>query len=308
VSEVDLIQILRQKVDALQPGDHTQGLRAVLRHIEVAAAHIARGQSCNEESAFTDAIYRTNQAYEGSLKEAYRVIANLDPTRQSPFTIEQYLQNNGILRQRVLDQFTNYRTHWRNPSTHDYKLDFDDGEAFVALANVCAFANVLCDQIAEKLAFDIARTAAVTKTTTPPPVTEPFSQRVIDLLRQFRDKFSKLAGDRTMREQEVVGALHGFLATVAPELTVAMEPTIDVEEMPMWPDMLLEESGEQAIVQVKMSNLGGFELDAMVARVCKLMEASKAKVGVILLLAGPPGTEIYSTDCPFGTIFTIGGG
>jgi hypothetical protein len=72
---MDLIEILRQRIESLAAGEHIIGFRAVLQHIVVAANHFARGQSSGDDTAFTDAIYRTNQAFEGSLKEAYRVLA-----------------------------------------------------------------------------------------------------------------------------------------------------------------------------------------------------------------------------------------
>jgi len=127
-------------------------MRAALS-IEVAHRHLARGQAQNDETAFTDAIYRTNQAFEGSIKEAYRVLASKEPANKTPFQIEQYLQKHGVLRERVLTQFTRYRTEWRNPSTHDYKLDFDEDEAFLAIVSVSAFVKVLVDQIIEALAY-----------------------------------------------------------------------------------------------------------------------------------------------------------
>jgi hypothetical protein len=68
---MDLIEILRQRIESLAAGEYIIGLRAVLQHIVVAANHLARGQRSGDDTAFTDAIYRTNQAFEGSLKEAY---------------------------------------------------------------------------------------------------------------------------------------------------------------------------------------------------------------------------------------------
>lgn len=89
---MDLFKTLRQKVDTLGDGEYLPGLRAVLLHIETAHKHLERGQIHNDEPAFTDAIYRTNQAFEGSIKEAYRVLAGRDPARQRPFDIENTLK------------------------------------------------------------------------------------------------------------------------------------------------------------------------------------------------------------------------
>jgi len=64
------------------------------------------------------------------------------------------------LKKKVLDQLKNYRREWRNPSTHDYTMDFDEAEALPAIVSVTVFAIVLCDQIETKIAFN--STAAVT--------------------------------------------------------------------------------------------------------------------------------------------------
>ena len=77
-----------------------------------------------------------------------------------------------------------YRTEWRNPSTHDYKLDFDEDEALLAIASVCAFAIVLLDQITEKLNFDRAKAAA--PPTYSKDVTKPLAEAVAEAVLGFR--------------------------------------------------------------------------------------------------------------------------
>jgi hypothetical protein len=72
---MDLLDVIRKQIDRLSEGPHSVGLRSVLRHIEAAYGHLSRGQTQQDDSAFTDAIYRTNQAFEGSIKEAYRILA-----------------------------------------------------------------------------------------------------------------------------------------------------------------------------------------------------------------------------------------
>ena len=88
---MNLLEILCSRVDDLPEGDYTQGIKSVLQHIEVAGRHLSRGQASADDTAFTDAIYRTNQAFEGSLKEAFRVLAAKDPAGERPYDIENYL-------------------------------------------------------------------------------------------------------------------------------------------------------------------------------------------------------------------------
>ncbi len=110
---MNLLEQLTARIEALPQGTHSLGLRAVLQHVQVAISHLARGQKSGDETAFTDAIYRCNQAFEGSLKEAYRVLADKDPAKLRPYDIENHFQTAKILRPRVLSQFTTYRTEWR---------------------------------------------------------------------------------------------------------------------------------------------------------------------------------------------------
>ena len=246
---MDLIQVLRTRIDALPPGEHLIGLRSVLQHVQVGASHLSRGVSQRDETAFTDAIYRTNQAFEGSLKEAYRVLAGKDPLKVRPFDIESYLQENTVMRARVLAQLSNYRIEWRNPSAHDYRLDFDEDEALLAIVSVCAFAIVLVDQIAEKLMFE------ATKATVPQgtaQVTKPLLDTLADVLQSFKFPTKTRTSDGRMRESEIVGALAGYLSSTLYGAVVDLEPRLSSA---VRPDLLVRLGNETAIVEVKFDSL-----------------------------------------------------
>jgi hypothetical protein len=226
---MDLVDTLQKKIGTLDEGEHMPGLKAVLSHIETAFRHLSRGQASDDDTAFTDAIYRTNQAFEGSVKEAYRVLAGQDPAKKRPFDIENYLEQNNIFRSRVLSQLTTYRTEWRNPSTHDYKLDFDESEAFLAIVSVSAFACLLLDQMAERLAFNKSQAEAEAQKAAGvgnhlQTTNQDFLTSVAQLVRQFcaLPLHSSSSANR-QTEVQFIGALHGFLASTAPELTVDTE-------------------------------------------------------------------------------------
>ena len=248
---MDLIAILRSRINALPEGNYTPGLKAVFQHVEVAARHLARGQSTADDTAFTDAIYRTNQAFEGSLKEAFRVLAGKDPGKERPFDIENYLQQQSVLRPRVLSQLTNYRKEWRNPSAHDYSLDFDEDEALLAIVTVSAFAIVLIDQITERIAFEQARETA-TAQATPVENFHSLTERVVNLLEQFTAQFNQTYVDRSeIREVSVVGALSGFLSSTAPDLDSYIEAKLSPEQSGR-ADLLLVSGTEKLILEVKL--------------------------------------------------------
>ncbi len=151
---MDIAEKLRLAVKELPEGDHTRGLNAIVRHVEAAIRHYDRADKANDEDAYTDCIYRTNQVYEGSLKEAYRILSGSDPSKKSLYDVEKYFDTNKNVRSRVLTQMTRYREDYRNPSTHDYNLDFDENEAVLAILSVSAFAKLLVTQMKAKIESD----------------------------------------------------------------------------------------------------------------------------------------------------------
>jgi hypothetical protein len=227
-----------------------------LRHVDAAYGHLSRGQHQQDESAFTDAIYRTNQAFEGSIKEAYRVLAGRDPQKTTPHSIELYLQKNGLFRQRVLAQFSMYRTEWRNPSAHDYNLDFDKDEAFLAIVSVSAFAKLLIDQISEKLAFVAVKEDIETHNMTMPTVDAPdrtLLDRAADTCLKFlQDYIPRHSVDSIHTETQFLGALAAFLSSVEYDISLYTNQTIELPNGRRFEtDMILVQGTEKIVVELK---------------------------------------------------------
>ncbi|GJQ50946.1 MAG: hypothetical protein HKUEN01_33320 [Candidatus Kuenenia stuttgartiensis] len=109
-----------------------------------------RAEKNGDNYLYNDVVYGCNQAFEGSLKEAYGIITGDDPNKIMPHQIEKYFEQNSVLRECVLTLFTNHRMAWRNKSTHDYKLYFSEHEAFLAIVNISEFIKILLDQMIEK--------------------------------------------------------------------------------------------------------------------------------------------------------------
>jgi hypothetical protein len=294
---MDLASILKSRLASLPDGPYSVGLKAVQQHVEVAERHLARGQTTADETAFTDAIYRTNQAFEGSLKEAYRVLAGKDPSRVSPSDIENYFQGQSILRPRVLSQFTVYRQEWRNPSTHDYRLEFDEDEALLAIVSVSAFGIVLIDQIAERLFFERARMVASAQ---PEAVDakKPLIDRAADLIERFVIQFNHDNAARPeIREREVTGALAGFLSKVAPDV----DAQIDTSLAPGKPgrlDLLLGTSAERLIVEVKLGRDRDFprRLREGVSQVSEYMDLSGIKQAILFGYVTPNNGKVVRQE------------
>lgn len=299
---MDLLSTLQSRIDSLDEGVYSPGLRAVLLHIGTAFKHLSRGQSEGDETAFTDAIYRTNQAFEGSIKEAYRVLAGKEPDKVRPFDIENYLAQGNVFRSRVLSQFTNYRTEWRNPSTHDYKLDFDESEAFLAIISVSAFACLLLDQISERLAFvksqnlveanrvDIANHLKIGDG-------DLLSQTVIIL-----KEFSKLRHDSSgvlprAPYVELMGALAGFFNSTSPELQVDSEVRLSPDGHER-ADMIVSDENCRVLLEIK----GIYTKDAMYLGLATLehyMQVSGIRCGILFMYSG--GREIEAVEHPLSS-------
>jgi hypothetical protein len=300
---MDLIAIIREKIASIEDGDHTSGLKAVLVHVQTASAHLRRGQDTSDETAFTDAIYRTNQAFEGSLKEAYRVLAEKKPEKKTPYQIEEYLTEKSVFRNRVLSQLTNYRTEWRNPSTHDHKLDFDSSEAFLAIVSVCAFASLLLDQIIEKLAHNRSKAAA-----------DAENERLSKLLKTHKDDLPLFVGHAVaefmrehrpthdgprMREAELLGALSGFLESIAPDSSATAEFQLS-ERGHQRADILLQRDGEHLLIELKGMRYSRQLLHAGLDQLDRYMDLSGYTLGVLILGLDLPDAEVSDVHTPKG--------
>ncbi len=300
---MDILATLRTKINSTDDGDHSSGLRAVLLHIETGFAHLRRGQDQGDETAFTDAIYRSNQAFEGSVKEAYRVLAEKDPDKKKPYDIEKYLEEKDVLRPRVLSQFTTYRTEWRNPSTHDYKLDFDESEAFVAIMNVTTFACVLIDQISERQSFNKSKAetnsqkAEIEKSV--PESGGSLLEVTAALLTEFaRQQITETSGESRKTEVQITGALCGFLAVAAPSIEVIADFRIDPAR-PERGDVMLRKGDQNVLIELKRSPKSRDVMDPGLFQLEHYLKIGGLKNGVLFLYEQGI-SEVQRDDYLFG--------
>lgn len=294
---MDIVATLQKKIDSLGPGDYKPGLDAVLLHVQTAFRHLARGQEIGDETAFTDAIYRTNQAFEGSIKEAYRVLEGKDPSHKSPYEIEQKLEADGVFRKRVLNQLTTYRTEWRNPSAHDYKLDFYESEAFLAIVSVTAFACLLLDQISEKLAFNKSKAKAKANLTPRAGVRSTSKQanlkkQVVRALAEYCENHIEKNDIVRFSESQIIGSLHGFLAAVIPDADIQVDvPLGDKGRRHL--DLLATRGDEILPIEVKRS----FRSDSSNASIAQISKyATLANASDCVLVYCPFDKREMSVD------------
>lgn len=228
-----------------------RGLRAVMKHIQVASDYLDRATKEAEDELYTDVVYRTNQAFEGSVKEAYRVLADKDPQRKTTHEIEEYLKDGNVLRERVLAQFSRYRQEWRNPATHDYTLDFDQDEAFLALISVASFAKVLVDQIAQKVAQNQAAEKAAHRAQIEPDenILRSVGEQVAEMLNTINE-----LGDRFDSQSELLGAISGYLD--GESFVFAFDQLLD-QKLGIRADMILSTNQQNVLIEAKSSRQVG---------------------------------------------------
>lgn len=296
---MDIIAILRQKTSLLDSGEHSAGLKATLSHVETAFRHLSRGQKDEDQTAFTDAVYRTNQAFEGAIKEAYRVLTKKSPEKVRPFDIESHFSKSGTFRQRVLDQFTNYRTEWRNPSTHDYKLDFNESEAFLAIVSVTAFCCLLLDEIAQQLAHD-KEVAALQRTADKIRneanlINGDLLTRTVEALKVY---FLRHANEQVEKgtASQWLGSVSGFLSAIIPDATITTDAPLGADKLHITADLILELGTERVIVEIK-NRLNLLTYKSVLNQVEHLMRSSGISDGVIFFLPTMLNAEkIYEAE------------
>lgn len=307
---MDLLKTIKEKIQSFPPDFASIGLEAIILHIETAEKYLNRAKLEHDDNLFTDVIYRTNHAFEGILQEAYITLAGKDSSKTTPFEIEKYFAKNKIFKDRVLKLFTNYRMEWRNTSTHDYKLFFSEEEAFMAIVNVCAFINILLDQIIEKVNF------LMEKRKTEEKVDEIKSMiKNYDSL-SFASKVSKLIGgfyinelskaSNNLKEIEIIGTIAGFLQTVDPRINIETHEVIS-EEHRMRADMVLTFGDDTIIIELKRFREHKYSHQAM-SQLHSYLMASGITEG-ILFLYEPGYTDVSITRQPdlglTGKVFSV---
>lgn len=254
---MDLLKLLKDKAEYFSTSEDDRGVSSVVTHIEIAERHYENGKS-GDDYLFNDVIYRSNQAFEGALKEAYRIITGSNPNKITPHKIEKYFEQNSVLKERVLQLFTNYRTEWRNKSTHDYKLYFSEQEAFLAIVNISAFINILLDQMAQKRAYDKEDNELKSSPHEKHATAENklLIDRVVELLISFSEEVpDKTSGSTIPRisEVELIGSLTAFLNNLAEDINVFSEYSISRKQdgRKYYADFFLQSDTEKLIIEIK---------------------------------------------------------
>jgi hypothetical protein len=288
---MDILKEIEKQIGSIKKVDNSNYLDSILTHIDRAEVYYNKGRG--DSNYFNDVIYRSNQAYEGALKESYKVLADKsqdEVLKKTPNDIEKYFETNNIFRDRVLQLFKNYRQEWRNKSTHDYKLFFDENEAFIALTSVTSFVHLLLKQIQEKIAFnaqqkklqeeketiDLIKKIAVAKGKKP-------ADKLVDMIVEFSRQNAQYIFEKgqEIKEIEIMGLFHAYLESVGESIHVQRDPRFNVGGRDIRPDFLIEIDDEPVILEFKRMRILGSHVQNTVNQVLIYMQATNTFSGII---------------------------
>jgi hypothetical protein len=157
------------------------------------------------------------------------VMTGRDPSRLTPHKIEEYLEKQNVIRPRALKQLTRYREDYRNPSTHDYKLDFNEDEALLAIVSVCAFTKLLVNQISGKVAYEAGRDATNTR------LSGDYSdgqQLGRDLANVVAGALSKIVAPSLFQHNDLIEYIGGVIGENGAEAELFLDNDGSDEELP----------------------------------------------------------------------------
>ncbi len=298
---MDLIKLIKEKIGRFVNTPHFSGLESVVLHIEIAEKHRERGKQENNDFLFTDAIYRTNHAFEGILKEAYAILTQQDPVTKNPFQIEKYLETNNILRERVSSLLKNYRVEWRNPSTHDYKLFFTEQESFLAIVSICAFIIILLDQLIEKSAFDREKEEVSKTGENPTAIIQDYQtldlwKQIIELLKDYSSKFSRpLTSSLGWNQAEILGGLAAFIQFADDRIDISREVSIESGNLKALADMVLEKENDKIILEIKRAKKYTTDMEPAMDQVFSYLSAAKINVGILYFFPDEPAFSMVES-------------
>lgn len=289
---MDVLKEIESQINFIKKEDESNYLDSVFTHIERAEYYYFQGKK--DANYFNDVIYRSNQAYEGALKESYKVLAEKtinEVENKTPNQIEKYFESNNIFRDRVLQLFTNYRQEWRNKSTHDYKLFFDESEAFIALSTVNSFVHLLLKQIQEKLAYLKEQKLLseekeiVSEIIESVNKKESLSEMLISLLVLFSRNNEKkfIDSPKEYRELELLGLINAYLDSIGIFTSVQREPKVSIGTKIYRPDFIIEKENEFLLLEILKIRAWGSVVRNAENQILHYMQSMNIRNGILFI-------------------------
>lgn len=298
---MDILKSIKEQVKEIKRLSGKYSFEQIITHIERAELYYLEGIEKADDNFFTDVVYRANQAFEGSLRQSYMVLADKTEKQTSvkrTFDIEEYFESNFIFNDRVLKLFENYRKEWRNKSSHDHKLFFNQSEAFLAVINVSSYVYVLFNQIIEKLAFLRQQEELKEQKEKKKIISKIFADKghslkdkIIELIKEISIDNEQLNSQTT--ETEIIGMFNAFIESASPTSKVFTNYKIESNGKIYRPDILIELEEEKLIIEIKRS----LSLDmAHEEQLLRYMKTIKAEEGILWYPASVPSKNFLRID------------
>jgi hypothetical protein len=282
---MDTIAIIRTKADRAENLGAKAGVGAVLKHLEMAERHFKVAVETGDDELFTDVIYRTNQVYEGMLREGYLVFAGSGArVGLKTHELENYLRDNRILKERVVGAMEHYRKKWRNPSTHEHVISFSESEALMAMLSVTSFVALLLDGIIERLVF-VRESKEIDADfgNIQERLTNVKNEPLVDRLGFVLPNFGERLKENPRSEIELVAQLRAYLAKVLPNAIVEPERSFTYRQEKVRVDLYVNDANETSIIEIKRyRRWTQRERDSAMLQVQRYLEASGVNSAFIL--------------------------
>ena len=300
---MDLFKEIKDKMKSNSDVTQGRGLESVITHIEIAERYHFRAKNERDEHLYTDAIYRTNHAFEGILKEAYVVLEGKNADHKSPHEIEEYLLKSNVLQGRVVDLLTNYRQNWRNPSTHDYRLFFSEQESFLAKVTVSPFVSILLDQIIEKVAYshkfkELENEAVLARERMPDFDSLLPIDKVLRILMSYSTYYIKNFDQMSPKSRSTANAeMAAFIERVAPDLKVELGPEFRASDKTVRLDIVVNVVGTKVAIETRepkprYGDREGLDDQAAINQLSEQLKAIGLGNGVVFFY---PGRRDYTS-------------
>jgi hypothetical protein len=241
---MDITRRLKGQLRTLEGEPWHAGLLAVLKHIQSAERNFNR--ALRSKADFNDVIYRTNQAFEGVLKEAYRLLVEDKPSDVTLNQIEKALGRHDLFSDRVMDILQLYRPKWRNPSTHNHQLFFDETEALLALTIVSTLASLVVDRMI--MAIATRRTQDRVDITVGGKDRSSLEQQVVMLLLKWWEKIGK--EEIPASQAQLLGQIVGYVTKADPQIQSQVEVKVTDS---MRADLVLSRGEQRVLVELQRS-------------------------------------------------------
>lgn len=279
---MDILNLIQVQITEIRQNNPPDYLDAILVHLERAYLYYEKGST--DSYYYNDVVYRTNQAYEGSLREAYKVLYDKTSdqvAKKSPYEIEVYLKTDSVFKGRVIQLFENYRHEWRNQSAHDYKLIIDSNEAFLALINVSAFVHLLLKLIQERIAYkqELAKDYTKNNFANISHAKGELVPSVLNLLRLFKQEYLK---NTDYKEVDLLGKLNAYLEKTI-DVKIQRDLLLQAATSIMRPDFIISNNIETAIIEVKRYRKNR-PIDPAINQLTSYLEAADLQNGILFLL------------------------